>query len=88
MTQHKRIIMHLRNEYGEGNDNVKLVVDALERQIPKRPKYEDADNIYGAMKRTCTNCGDVVMVSPQARPFELYCRYCGTRLVDWTEDNE
>ena len=32
--------------------------EALEKQIPKQPKYEDVDNVYGAIKRTCPICGE------------------------------
>ena len=60
--------------------------EALEKQIPKQPKYEDVDNIYGAIKRTCTACGDVCMVSKGAKPYEHYCRQCGQAL-DWSDDN-
>ena len=59
---------------------------ALEKQIPKKPKYEDVDNIYGAIKRTCTACGDVCMVSKGAKPYEHYCRQCGQAL-DWSDNN-
>ena len=61
-------------------------IEALEKQIPKKPKYEDVDNIYGAIKRTCTACGDVCMVSNGAKPYEHYCRQCGQAL-DWSDDN-
>ena len=60
--------------------------EALEKQIPKKPKYEDVDNVYGAIKRTCTACGDVCMVSKGAKPYEHYCRQCGQAL-DWSDDN-
>ena len=60
--------------------------EALEKQIPKKPKYEDVDNIYGAIKRTCTACGDVCMVSKGAKPYEHYCRQCGQAL-EWSENN-
>ena len=60
--------------------------EALEKQIPKQPKYEDVDNVYGAIKRTCTACGDVCMVSKGAKPYEHYCRQCGQAL-DWSDDN-
>ena len=60
--------------------------EALEKQIPKQPKYEDVDNVYGAIKRTCTACGDVCMVSKGAKPYEHYCRHCGQAL-DWSENN-
>ena len=61
--------------------------EALEKQIPKKPKYEDVDNVYGAIKRTCTACGDVCMVSKGAKPYEHYCRQCGQAL-DWSENND
>ena len=54
-----------------------MAVEALKKQIPKKPTYEDIGNIYGALKRTCGNCGDVCMVSKDAKPHEHYCRYCG-----------
>ena len=65
---------------------LKLAISALEKQMPKQPKYEDVDNVYGAIKRTCTACGDVCMVSKGAKPYEHYCRQCGQAL-DWSDDN-
>lgn len=62
-----------------------LAISALEKQIPKKPIYEDIGNIYGALKRTCVNCGDVCMVSKCGIPFEHYCRYCGQKL-NWSEE--
>ena len=59
-------------------------VEVLNKQIPKQPIYEDVDNIYGAIKRTCTACGDVCMVSKGAKPYEHYCRQCGQAL-DWSD---
>ena len=60
--------------------------EALEKQIPKQPKYEDVDNVYGAIKRTCTACGDVCMVSKGAKPYEHYSRQCGQAL-DWSDND-
>ena len=66
---------------------LKLAISALEKQMPKQPKYEDVDNVYGAIKRTCTACGDVCMVSKGAKPYEHYCRQCGQAL-DWSDTND
>ena len=66
---------------------LKLAISALEKQMPKQPKYEDVDNVYGAIKRTCTACGDVCMVSNGAKSYEHYCRQCGQAL-DWGADND
>ena len=65
---------------------LKLAISALEKQMPKQPKYEDVGNVYGAIKRTCTACGDVCMVSKGAKPYEHYCRQCGQAL-DWSDYN-
>ena len=65
---------------------LKLAISALEKQMPKQPKYEDVGNVYGAIKRTCTACGDVCMVSKGAKPYEHYCRQCGQAL-EWSENN-
>ena len=59
-------------------------ISALEKQIPKKPTYEEIGNVYGALKRTCAKCGDVCLISENAKPFEHYCRYCGQK-IDWSD---
>lgn len=82
-------IVYAGDETPEGD--LMLALDmgiaALKKQIPKQSKYEDVDNVYGAIKRTCTACGDVCMVSKGAKPYEHYCRQCGQAL-DWSGDCE
>lgn len=67
------------------NECIELCKKALEKQIPKKPIYEGVDNVYGALKRTCANCGDVCLVSKDAKPYERYCRFCGNLLDDWSD---
>lgn len=67
------------------NEALKMAISALEKQIPKKPIYEDVGNVYGALKRTCANCGDVCLVSKDAKPYERYCRFCGNLLDDWSD---
>ena len=62
-----------------------IAIFALEKQILKKPIYEDVGNVYGALKRTCANCGDVCLVSKDAKPYERYCRFCGNLLDDWSD---
>lgn len=78
---------YLDSEYytDKCNEPHQIAIEALEKQIPKKPIYEDTGNIYGAFKRTCSNCGDVCMISKRAKPFEHYCRYCGQKL-DWSDE--
>ena len=65
---------------------IKIAISAIEKQISKKPTYEEIGNMYGAIKRTCTACGDVCMVSKGAKPYEHYCRQCGQAL-EWSENN-
>ena len=70
--------------YGEFVGNFDTAISALEKQIPKKPTYEEIGNVYGALKRTCAKCGDVCLISEDAKPFEHYCRYCGQK-IDWSD---
>lgn len=70
--------------YGKIAPARELAISALEKQIPKKPTYEEIGNVYGALKRTCAKCGDVCLISEDAKPFEHYCRYCGQK-IDWSD---
>ena len=61
-----------------------IAISALEKQISKKPTYEEIGNVYGALKRTCAKCGDVCLISEDAKPFEHYCRCCGQK-IDWSD---
>lgn len=65
-----------------GGKSLDIAISAIEKQIPKKPTYEEIGNVYGALKRTCAKCGDVCLISEDAKPFEHYCRYCG-QAFDW-----
>ena len=67
-----------------GGKSLDIAISALEKQIPKKPTYEEIGNVYGALKRTCAKCGDVCLISEDAKPFEHYCRYCGQK-IDWSD---
>lgn len=88
MTKEERIIYWLNNEYGEGNDNVKIVKAALEKQIPKKPYYEgdgydDSGNlIYDTW--ICPNCEGRYEVDYEVHS---YCPTCG-QSIDWSNLTE
>lgn len=69
MHQNKRIIMWLKNKYDTGNENVKTVIEALEKQIPKKPM------VRGLGQRYCIVCGF-------GGADNLYCSRCGQRLKE------
>ena len=77
LTQEKRIIMWLDNEYGEGNDNVKLVKSALEKRIPKKP-------IGRHTSYKCPECDRRVRSGKgsSCRGIDYFCQRCGQAL-DW-----
>ena len=67
------------------NEARNKAIEALEKQIAKKPVYKDVGNVYGALQRKCSVCGDICMISEGAKPFERYCRYCGNKLEDWSD---
>lgn len=69
----------------DSKEATKCIVEALEKQIPKKPTYTGEKNVYGAVVRICNECGDKVCISPMAKEYENYCRSCGKRLTDWSE---
>lgn len=56
---------------------LRMAIQALEKQIPKKPKKNTNSNIY-----FCPVCERKV-----AHNHALYCSGCGQKL-DWREDNE
>lgn len=61
---------------------MEMAIEALEKQIPKKPTFEDVGNAFGAILRTCGACGDSVLISAKAMEFENYCRRCGVKLKE------
>lgn len=88
MRKEERIIYCLNRDYGEGNDNVKLVEAALEKQIPRAPHYEgdgydDSGNlIYDTW--ICPNCEDRYELDYEVHQ---YCPVCGQR-IDWGDPSQ
>lgn len=69
--------MWLRHEYGEGNENVKTVVEALEKQIPKRPNIHEG---FMTVAR-CPVCNEITAFKNE------YCSGCGQKL-DWSKRDD
>lgn len=64
MTKEQRIIFYLHDEYGEGNENVKIVINALEKRIPYKcgsiiGKCKCGKAVYPHMK-CCSDCGQAL----------------------------
>ena len=57
------------------NDSCDMAMQALEKQIPKKPKTDDRYVMY-----ICPCCNDFVKVSHN------YCQNCGQKL-DWSDTN-
>lgn len=88
MTKEGRIIMWLRSQYGEGNENVQIVISALKKQIPIKPipEYEDIcgrslkslPNLYTRENYACPRCG---VAQTMFFPYS-FCPKCGQR-INW-----
>ena len=81
MHQNKRIIMWLHHEYGEGNDNVKTVIKALEKQIPKKPNVKNDFN--GDEHSMCPNCYFNFGYTILCKDVIVHCWKCGQK-IDWS----
>lgn len=77
---------HTICDYCKEKKPYKIAAEAIKKQIPKKPTYENIGSVSGALKRTCNQCGDVAMIRPEAINYEKYCRYCGQRFIDWSEE--
>lgn len=58
---------------------LRLSIEALEKQIPKKP-------VYGAANIKCPNCGATLLYYFYSFKID-YCDECGQRL-DWSEEND
>lgn len=56
------------------------IIDALEKQKPKKFICVYGANIYGGIVRTCPTCADKLVLSESAMEYELYCRHCGQKI--------
>ena len=85
MEQSKRIIMALKHDYNPPNENVKITIDALEKQTPKRPNLEgDGYDTNGNLVYDtwiCPNCEKHYEVDYDNYD---YCPNCGQK-IDWNE---
>jgi hypothetical protein len=74
------------------SDDMKNVIKALEKQIPKKPTYVDTrfrnhgKNIAdGASLSKCYKCPNCSLHIFHVFDSEVYCKHCGQAL-DWGED--
>lgn len=76
----------LKFEKVEFDESIKLAIESLEKQVPKKPNkkircyFDDTGDF--AYTGTCPNCGECI-----AEPYdycEHYCMHCG-QSIDWND---
>ena len=56
-----------------------LAIEALDKQIPKKPIIREAEDSFGNVKHTlCPNCQETEFVFTQP----CFCHHCG-QAIDW-----
>lgn len=75
---------------GERIESTKIAIQALEKQIPKKPRK--TDSYRGVLKRVyayvCPACGNVCLEKyMNERQNTMFCWNCGKKL-DWSDDND
>ena len=66
-----------------GGISLEIAIEALEKQIPKKPKEveeKDEEEFY-YLAFTCPSCDEAVVGQPY-RP--NFCKHCG-QAIDWSE---
>ena len=76
----RNLTKHLDNSDDRLVDTFRLVIIALNKQVPKKPDYE-SDGYYDTW--VCPNCGEEYEVDYDDYK---YCPNCGQRL-DWEENH-
>ena len=71
------------DECRKHNKAISMAIEALEKQIPKKPLIRKAEDYFGNVKHTlCPNCQETEFVFTQP----CFCHHCGQAL-NW-EVNE
>lgn len=63
-------------------ESVKVAISALEKQVPKKPEYEEEDRFvknHFAWYAYCPQCGCEIDTG------NMHCTQCG-QAIDWTEE--
>lgn len=64
-----------------GKDDKRIVVEALEKQIPKKPKLYEWDKFNHQYEYCCPSCGDAWNMNEYGAGM-AYCWSCG-QPIDW-----
>lgn len=59
--------------------NEKAIINALEKQIPKKPYLKDLWELGTMQGTVCPNCETILITAS-----EKYCKHCGQAL-DWSD---
>ena len=89
MSKRTRLLSKLKYVYSHNaklvldvsNDDIGLIIEALEKQIRKKPVVDYVRNSY--RKYNCPTCKEEVQINYDI----TYCLECGQKL-DWSEVNE
>lgn len=73
---------------GETEDYTEVAINALEKQIPKKPRK--TDSYRGVLKRVyayvCPTCGNVCLEKyMNKRQNTMFCWNCGQK-IDWSDE--
>ena len=73
---------YTKEHNGRMCEKVNLALEALEKQIPKKPLIRKAEDYFGNVKHTlCPNCQETEFVFTQP----CFCHHCG-QAIDWSDD--
>ena len=73
---------YTKEHNGQMCEKVNLALEALEKQIPKKPIIRKTEDYFGNVKHAlCPNCQETEFVFTQP----CFCHHCG-QAIDWSDD--
>lgn len=64
---------------------IRMAIEALEKQIPKKPRYVQYDGNQEVGNYHCTTCKRIIELRPIDHNEKVFCLYCGQAL-DWSDE--
>lgn len=82
-----KMLDRIRDEGGWTNDaynSLTLAIEALEKQIPKKPNYVQYDGNPKIGNYHCPACEKILELEPIDHNEKVFCLHCG-QAIDWSE---
>lgn len=64
---------------------IAMAIEALEKQIPRKPRYVQYDGNQEVGNYHCTTCERIIELEPIDHNEKVFCLHCG-QAIDWSDE--